>query len=62
MDWFATFPEQAEAKRLLGAALEDGPAHAYLLHGPAGVGKRAAALASTRPTASWRRSSRSGST
>jgi DNA polymerase-3 subunit delta' len=38
-------PEQAEAKRLLGAALEDGPAHAYLFHGPAGVGKRRAALA-----------------
>ena len=39
------FPEQAEAKRLLDAALADGPAHAYLFHGPRGVGKRAAALA-----------------
>jgi DNA polymerase III subunit delta' len=38
-------PEQVEAKRLLSAALEEGPAHAYLFHGPAGVGKRAAAVA-----------------
>ena len=38
-------PEQAEAKRLLAAALAEGPAHAYLFHGPPGVGKRAAALA-----------------
>jgi DNA polymerase-3 subunit delta' len=38
-------PEQAEAKRLLAAALADGPAHAYLFHGPGGVGKRTAALA-----------------
>ena len=45
MSSFETFPEQAEAKRLLGAALEEGPAHAYLFHGPAGVGKRHAALA-----------------
>jgi DNA polymerase-3 subunit delta' len=42
---FATFPEQAEAKRLLGAAIAEGTAHAYLFHGPAGVGKRRAALA-----------------
>jgi DNA polymerase-3 subunit delta' len=42
---FDSFPEQAEAKRLLCAALADGPAHAYLFHGPAGVGKRTAALA-----------------
>ncbi len=42
---FAALPEQAEAKRLLGAALAEGPAHAYLLHGPPGVGKRQAALA-----------------
>ena len=45
MDAFETFPEQAEAKRLLRAALAEGPAHAYLFHGPPGVGKRAAALA-----------------
>jgi DNA polymerase-3 subunit delta' len=32
--------EQHEAKRLLRAALEEGPAHAYLFHGPSGVGKR----------------------
>jgi len=43
---FESFPEQAEAKRLLRAALADeGPAHAYLFHGPSGVGKRAAAIA-----------------
>jgi hypothetical protein len=42
---FADIPEQAEAKRLLEAALADGPAHAYLFHGPAGVGKRPAARA-----------------
>src|SRR6478736_3208760 len=37
---FETVPEQHEAKRLLSAALQEGPAHAYLFHGPAGVGKR----------------------
>ena len=42
---FARVPEQEEAKRLLRAALDDGPAHAYLFHGPRGVGKRAAAIA-----------------
>jgi len=42
---FDSIPEQGEAKRLLAAALVDGPAHAYLFHGPAGVGKRATALA-----------------
>ncbi|HZQ02689.1 MAG TPA: hypothetical protein VFA88_01580 [Gaiellaceae bacterium] len=36
--------EQDEAKRLLAAALAE-PAHAFLFHGPAGVGKRIAALA-----------------
>jgi len=45
VDAFKTFPEQAEAKRLLRAALAEGPAHAYLFHGPPGVGKRPAALA-----------------
>ncbi|MDQ3122289.1 MAG: hypothetical protein M3Q59_07115 [Actinomycetota bacterium] len=43
MERFASVPEQLEAKRLLEAALRDEPAHAYLLHGPAGVGKRTAA-------------------
>ena len=42
---FDALIEQAEAKRLLGAALAEGPAHAYLFHGPAGVGKRVAAVA-----------------
>jgi DNA polymerase-3 subunit delta' len=45
VDRFETFPEQEEAKRLLRAALAEGPAHAYLFHGPRGVGKRRAALA-----------------
>ena len=45
MDSFESFPEQAEAKRLLRAAVSEGPAHAYLFHGPPGVGKRTAALA-----------------
>jgi len=45
MEHFGSVPEQLEAKRLLGAALAEGPAHAYLLHGPAGVGKRTAAFA-----------------
>ena len=45
MDPFASVPEQTEAKRLLSAALSGEGAHAYLLHGPAGVGKRTAALA-----------------
>jgi DNA polymerase-3 subunit delta' len=44
MSTFASVPEQPEATRLLQAALEEGPAHAYLFHGPAGVGKRQAAL------------------
>jgi len=37
---FNRLSEQAEAKRLLDAALAEGPAHAYLFHGPRGVGKR----------------------
>jgi DNA polymerase-3 subunit delta' len=45
MDSFETFPEQDEAKRLLRSALAEGVAHAYLFHGPRGVGKRRAALA-----------------
>jgi DNA polymerase-3 subunit delta' len=40
---FSSFPEQEEAKRLLRAAVADGVAHAYLFHGPPGVGKRPAA-------------------
>jgi DNA polymerase III subunit delta' len=45
VDVFETFPEQAEAKRLLRAAVAEGPAHAYLFFGPRGVGKRTAAIA-----------------
>ena len=45
MDSLEQLPEQEEAKRLLRSALAEGPAHAYLLHGPPGVGKRAAARA-----------------
>ena len=45
MTAFSDVPEQAEAKRLLEAALADRPAHAYLFHGPAGIGKRVAARA-----------------
>jgi DNA polymerase-3 subunit delta' len=42
---FEEVVEQAEAKRLLEAAIAEGPAHAYLLHGPAGVGKSKTAFA-----------------
>lgn len=45
MTAFAQLPEQDEAKRLLRAALREGPVNAYLFHGPPGVGKRAAAFA-----------------
>ena len=45
MATFADVPEQSEAKRLLEASLSDGSAHAFLFHGPAGVGKRVAARA-----------------
>jgi DNA polymerase III subunit delta' len=41
---FDEIVEQAEAKRLLQAAIGEGPAHAYLFHGPAGVGKGKTAL------------------
>ncbi len=44
VDWLPTVPEQMEAKRLLGSARGEGHAHAFLLHGPAGVGKRTAAF------------------
>ena len=44
MSSFDSVPEQHEAKRLLSAALTEGPVHAYLFHGPAGVGKRELAL------------------
>ena len=42
---FENVPEQAEAKALLGSARR-GTAHAYLFHGPPGVGKRGLAVAS----------------
>jgi DNA polymerase-3 subunit delta' len=44
-DLLAEVVEQEEAKRLLRSALDEGDAHAFLLHGPAGTGKRQAALA-----------------
>jgi DNA polymerase-3 subunit delta' len=42
---FERLIEQAQAKQLLTSALREGPIHAYLFHGPAGVGKRVAAFA-----------------
>jgi DNA polymerase-3 subunit delta' len=45
---FEPLSEQAEAKRLLDAALAEGPAHAYLFYGPRGVGKRSFARAFAR--------------
>jgi len=42
---FENVPEQTEAKALLEAALAEGAAHAYLFHGPPGVGKRGLAVA-----------------
>jgi DNA polymerase III subunit delta' len=42
---FDEIVEQVEAKRLLQAAMTEGPAHAYLFHGPAGVGKSRTAFA-----------------
>jgi DNA polymerase-3 subunit delta' len=44
-DMLTLLVEQEDARKLLGAAVRDGPAHAYLFHGPRGVGKRTAALA-----------------
>jgi DNA polymerase-3 subunit delta' len=38
-----TLEAHPHAQAVLGAALSDSPAHAYLLHGPAGSGKRQAA-------------------
>ena len=37
--------DHAQARMVLGAALEGQPSHAYLFHGPAGTGKRTAARA-----------------
>ena len=45
MSRFESVSEQPEAKRLLEAAVVEGPVHAYLFHGPAGVGKRSLARA-----------------
>ena len=51
MSTFARFSEHPEAGRLLDAALREGPAHAYLFHGPPGVGKREVARAFARVAA-----------
>ena len=48
MSTFARFSEQLEPARLLEAAVREGPAHAYLFHGPAGVGKRETAVVFAR--------------
>ena len=48
MSAFARFSEHPEAGRLLDAALREGPAHAYLFHGPPGVGKSDVARAFAR--------------
>ncbi len=48
MSRFESFSEQQEAKRLLDSALDEGPVHAYLFYGPAGVGKRKLAGAFAR--------------
>ena len=45
MSAFARFSDHPEAGRLLDAALREGPAHAYLFHGPPGVGKSEVARA-----------------
>jgi DNA polymerase-3 subunit delta' len=45
---FARFSEHPDAGRLLDAALREGPAHAYLFHGPPGVGKHEVARAFAR--------------
>jgi DNA polymerase-3 subunit delta' len=37
--------DHPQARMVLGTALQAGPSHAYLFHGPAGVGKRTAARA-----------------
>ena len=48
MSRFEASREQQEAKRLLDAAVLEGPVHAYLFYGPAGVGKRKLAGAFAR--------------
>jgi DNA polymerase-3 subunit delta' len=45
---FARFSDHPEAGRLLDAALREGPAHAYLFHGPPGLGKSEVARAFAR--------------
>jgi DNA polymerase III subunit delta' len=38
-------PDHPQAQMVLSTALDTGPSHSYLFHGPAGVGKRSAARA-----------------
>jgi DNA polymerase III subunit delta' len=48
MTAFPELRDQPGARRLLDAALAEGPAHAYLFHGPPGVGKSETARAFAR--------------
>ena len=51
---FERFSEQQEAKRLLDAALVEGPVHAYLFHGPAGRRQAASSPGRSRTSCSAR--------
>ena len=54
---FETVPEQHEAKRLLAAALQEGPAHAYLFHGPPASASGSSRAASRRSCSATTRGS-----
>ena len=55
-DLLAEVVEQEEAKRLLRTALDEGDAHAFLLHGPRGDGEAAGGARASRRRRSGRRS------